>query len=101
MLPEQGVGKIGENSHWQKTAPITLRSPRKATQMDLCQKQLQKELLLGKEYVEIIKFVQGDVFSYKGFQKENDSCHSFLRAIRTWLQLLGISACGLRHVISS
>lgn len=59
MLPEQGVGKIGENSHWQKTAPITHRSPPEATQMDLCQKQLQKELLSGKEDIEIVKFVQG------------------------------------------
>lgn len=40
------------------------------------------------------------MFSYKGIQKENDSCHSFLRMICTSLQPLGISACGLRHIIS-
>ena len=51
-----GKQPLAENS--------THKSHPKATQTDLCQKQLQKEMLLGKRNVEEIKSVQGDVSVY-------------------------------------
>jgi len=42
----------------------THKSHPKATQTDLCQKQLQKEIMLGKGNMEEIKSVQGDVNVY-------------------------------------